>query len=139
VSAGDLCKSESFSKGLQRSTPLIRTGWTWKAKRIELTSEDAAYPIDGALIPGRAQSGEQTIRLLFTRPQRVSRIQLLFREDQQQRIQVFLLRWSSDGGQSYREIVRQQFNFSPPGTTHELEDHAVDLEGMTAPLKVSAE
>jgi hypothetical protein len=57
----------------------------------------------------------------------------LFREDQQQRIQVFLLRWSSDGGQSYREIVRQQFNFSPPGTTHELEDHAVDLEGMTAP------
>jgi hypothetical protein len=62
----------------------------------------------------------------------VSRIQLLFREDQQQRTQEFLLRWSSDGGQSYQELVRQQFNFSPPGTTRQLEDYAVDLESVTA-------
>ena len=105
--------------------------------QIELTSEDTAFPVEGALIPGResgwraSQSGEQTIRLLFTQPQRVSRIQLLFREDQQQRTQEFLLSWSSDGGQSYRDIVRQQFNFSPPGTTRQLEDYEVDLEGMT--------
>ena len=33
-----------------------------------------------------------------------------------------------DGNQ---EIVRQQFTFSPPTTTRELEDYAVDLDGVT--------
>ena len=45
---------------------------------------------------------------------------------------VQVLRWSPDGGQSYREIVRQQYNFSPPGVTREFEDYAVDLAGVTA-------
>ena len=106
--------------------------------QVELTSEDAAYPIEAALIPSAgsgwraAQAGEQTIRLLFDEPQRVRHIQLLFHEDQQARTQEFVLRWSPDGGQSYREIVRQQYNFSPPGMTRECEDYAVDLVGVTA-------
>jgi hypothetical protein len=106
--------------------------------QVELTSEDAAYPIEAALIPSAgsgwraAQTGEQTIRLLFDDLQKVRRIQLLFREDQQARTQEFVLRWSPDGGQSYREIVRQQYNFSPPGATREFEDYTVDLAGVTA-------
>jgi len=106
--------------------------------QVELTSEDAAYPIEAALIPSAgsgwraAQAGEQTIRLLFDEFQRVRRIQLVFQEDQQARTQEFVLRWSPDGGQSYREIVRQQYNFSPPGVTHEFEDYAVDLAGVAA-------
>ena len=104
--------------------------------QVELTSEDAAYPIEAALMPSAgsgwraAQAGEQTIRLLFDEFQRVRRIQLVFQEDQQARTQEFVLRWSPDGGQSYREIVRQQYNFSPPGVTHEFEDYAVDLAGV---------
>jgi hypothetical protein len=106
--------------------------------QVELTSEEAAYPIEAALIPSAesgwraAQAGEQTIRLLFDESQRVRRIQLRFHEDQQARTQEFVLRWSPDGGQSYREIVRQQYNFSPPGMTREFEDYAVDLAGVTA-------
>jgi hypothetical protein len=106
--------------------------------QVELTSEDAANPIEAALVPGAglgwraAQAGEQTIRLLFDELQRVRRIQVLFHEDQQARTQEFVLRWSPDGGRSYREIVRQQYNFSPPGVTRELEDYAVDLAGVTA-------
>ena len=106
--------------------------------QVELTSEDAANPIEAALVPGAglgwraAQAGEQTIRLLFDDLQNVGRIQLLFREDQQARTQEFVLRWSPDGGQSYREIVRQQYNFSPPGVTREFEDYTVDLAGVTA-------
>jgi len=106
--------------------------------QVELTSENAAYPIESALIPSAgpgwraAQTGEQTIRLLFDELQRVRRIQLLFREDQRARTQEFVLRWSPDGGQSYREIVRQQYNFSPPHMTREFEDYAVDLAGVTA-------
>lgn len=106
--------------------------------QVELTSEDAAHPIEAALMPSAgsgwraAQAGEQTIRLLFDEFQRVRRIQLVFQEDQQARTQEFVLRWSPDGGQSYREIVRQQYNFSPPGVTHEFEDYAADLAGVAA-------
>jgi len=106
--------------------------------QVELASEDAAKPIEAALVPGAgfgwraAQAGEQTIRLLFDESRRLRRIQLLFHEDQQARTQEFVLRWSQDGGRSYREIVRQQYNFSPPGVTRESEDYAVDLAGVTA-------
>lgn len=105
--------------------------------QVELTSEDATNPIEAALVPGAGlgwravQPGEQTIRLVFDELRRVRRIQLLFQEDQQARTQEFVLRWSPDGGQSYRQIVRQQYNFSPPGVTREFEDYAVDLAGVT--------
>jgi hypothetical protein len=65
--------------------------------QVELTSEDAAYPIEAALIPSAgpgwraAQVGEQTIRLLFDEPLRVKHIHLLFQEDQQARTQEFVL------------------------------------------------
>lgn len=106
--------------------------------QVEITSEAAAHPIESALLPGNgpgwraAQPGEQTIRLLFDEPQRLARIRLQFHEDVQERTQQFVLRWSADGGKSYREIVRQQFNFNPGDTTREVEDYALNLEGVTA-------
>ena len=106
--------------------------------QVEITSEDVDHPIESALIPGTssgwraAQPGEQTIRLLFNEPLRLKRIQLLFQEGTQERTQEFVLRWSSDGGQSYREIVRQQYNFSPPEAAREVEDYDVDLDNVTA-------
>jgi hypothetical protein len=106
--------------------------------QIEITSEDPAYPIESALTPGAgpgwraAQPGQQTIRLLFDEPQSVRHVRLLFQENERERTQQFVLRWSSDGGQSYREIVRQQYNFSPPRTTDECEDYDLELEGVTA-------
>ena len=104
----------------------------------ELTSEDASHPIESALKPGEgpgwraSESGKQTVRLLFEKPLRVRRIRLVFKEDEQDLTHEFVLRWSSDGGQSYREIVRQQYNFSPPHNTLEVEEYAVDLDGLTA-------
>ena len=106
--------------------------------QVEITSEDAGYPIESALIPGpglgwrAAESGEQTIRLLFDEPRRLKRIHLVFHGDEPERTQEFVLRWSSDGGQSYREIVRQQYNFNPLEATPEVEDYDVDLDGVTA-------
>lgn len=55
----------------------------------------------------------------------------MFHEEERQRNQEFVLRWSPDKGRSYREIVRQQYNFSPPDTTQEVEDYATDLAGVT--------
>jgi len=105
--------------------------------QVEISSEDPAYPIEAALLPAggtgwrAATPGEQTIRLRFDQPQDIRQIQLTFEEEQRVRTQEFVLRWSADGGQSYREIVRQQYTFSPPGTTREMEDYRVNLAGVT--------
>jgi hypothetical protein len=106
--------------------------------QVEITSEDINHPIESALIPSigsgwqAAQPGEQTICLLFDEPLRLRRIHLVFYEGDLERTQEFVLRWSPDGGQSYREIVRQQYNFSPPDAAREAEDYDVDLDGVTA-------
>ncbi len=104
---------------------------------VEITSEDAAHPIESALLPGDTTGwraggpGKQTIRLLFAQPQRLRRIQLNFEETRAERTQEYVLRWSGDGGESFREIARQQWNFSPQGATREMEDHHVDLTAVT--------
>ncbi len=106
--------------------------------QAELTSEDVSHPIESALKPNEgsgwqaSEPGQQTVRLLFDKPLQVRRVRLVFHEDEQERTHEFVLRWSSDGGQSYREIVRQQYNFSLPDNTREIEDYAVDLVGLTA-------
>ena len=110
--------------------------------QAELTSEDMSHPIESALKPTEgsgwraSEPGRQTVRLLFDKPLQVRRVRLVFQEDEQERTHEFVLRWSSDSGQSYREIVRQQYNFSLPDNTREIEDYAVDLVGLTA-LEVS--
>jgi hypothetical protein len=104
---------------------------------VEITSEDTDHPIESALLPARgsgwraATPGKQTIRLLFTHPQRLQRIRLDFVESRADRTQEYVLRWSPDGGQSFREIVRQQWNFNPQDATSETEDHRVELAAVT--------
>jgi hypothetical protein len=105
---------------------------------VEVTSEDIAHPVESALVPGEegsgwraARPGEQTIRLIFDRPQQLSRMWLLFIEPDTIRTQEFVLRWSPDGGRSFREILRQQWNFGPPETIREAEDYRVELAGVT--------
>jgi len=106
--------------------------------RVEVTSEDPAYPIEAALLSGKgsgwraAEAGQQMLQLLFDQPQRVRRVRLAFQEHKYERTQEFVLSWSAGSGQADREIVRQQYHFSPPGTTTELEEYTVDLEDMTA-------
>ena len=104
---------------------------------VEMTSEDAAHPIESALLPNRttgwraAGPGQQTIRILFSAPQRLQRVFLSFVETQIERTHEYVLRWSPDNGKSFQEIVRQQWNFSPNGTSSETGDYRVDLSGVT--------
>ena len=108
-----------------------------KLAEVEITSEDAAYPIESALLPGStsgwraAAPGKQTIRLLFSHPQRLRRIWLSFEETRIERTQEYVLRWSADGGQSFQEIVRQQWNFSPQGASSQTQDHHVELPAVS--------
>ena len=104
---------------------------------VEVTSEEKGYPVESALVAGgtrgwrAADSGTQTIRLIFDQPQRLKRIALVFEETDTSRTQEFVLRWSGDAGRSFREIVRQQWNFSPPNTNREVEEYQFNLSGVT--------
>jgi hypothetical protein len=104
---------------------------------VEVTSEEKGYPIESAVISSdsrgwrAADSGIQTIRVIFDDPQRLTRIALVFEETTTERTQEFVLRWSADGGLSFRKVVRQQWNFSPPATIREAEDYQVELSGAT--------
>src|SRR5258706_9370332 len=108
-----------------------------RAAIAEITSEEKDYPIEAAFVSGEAQgwraseTGRQTIRLVFDQPQRVRQISLVFEEKDTARTQEFVLRWSSDGGNSFREIIRQQWNFSPPETIREVEEYQVELSNVT--------
>jgi hypothetical protein len=109
-----------------------------KDATVEVSSEDVAFPIEPALRGEggagwrAAEPGPQTIRLLFDAPRRIERIWLLFEEREVARTQEFVLRWSGDGGRTYQDIVRQQYTFSPTGSTREVEDYNVQLAGVTA-------
>ena len=109
---------------------------TGPAATLELTSEDERHPIEAALSSrGRqgwraSRPGPQTIRLIFDQPQRLRRINLVFNEAEMSRTQEFVLRWCSDDDQGLREILRQQWNFSPPQTAREIEDYQVDLASV---------
>jgi hypothetical protein len=104
---------------------------------VEVTAEEKEHPVEAALVAGdirgwrAADSGAQTIRLIFDQPQRLTRIALVFEETETERTQEFVLRWSGTGGRSFREIVRQQWNFSPPNSIREVEEYQVELLDVT--------
>ncbi len=104
---------------------------------VEISSEDSAHPIEAALLPGddrgwrAAAPGRQTIRLRFAEPLRLHHVRLEFVETVVERSQEYVLRYSGDGGRSFHDIVRQQWNFSPLSSPAETEDHHVSLPGVT--------
>src|SRR6266581_850292 len=108
-----------------------------RAASVEVTSEEKDYGIESALVSGEtrgwraADSGVQTIRLIFDQPQNLRRISLVFEETETERTQEFVLRWSAEGGRSFREIVRQQWNLSPPNAIREIEQFQVELSDVT--------
>src|SRR5260370_27016913 len=118
---------------------LLSKGWLdlESTASVEVTSEDNAFPIESALLQQdkggwrAAEPGVQTIRLIFDQPQRLRRVSVVFEDTETKRTQEFTLRWSSDRGSSFLEIVRQQWNFSSPDATREAEEYNVDLSNVT--------
>ena len=98
---------------------------------VYVTSEDGAHPIDLAFDgqggPGATrwlagQAGPQTIIVAFDHPQTIHRVVIETEEREASRTQEMTLSLSKDGGRTYRDVRRQEFNFSPDGTTWERED-----------------
>ena len=136
-------KLVGMRKRLITPTPeMVRSrgeGWldVERAAIVEFTSEDKDYPVESAFVSGEARGwraaapGPQTIRLVFDQPQNLKHISLVFEENKTTRTQEFVLRWSPDAGSSFGDIVRQQWNLSPPETTREVEEYRVELSNVT--------
>jgi hypothetical protein len=126
----------------KRITPAISVDTALESERwmnleglaeIEVTSEDPAHPVESALLPGggggwrAAQKGRQNIRIVFDSPQDIQTIHLVFTEEHEARTQEFVLRWASSSRTSLKEIVRQQYNFTP--VSSEVERYNVEIKG----------
>ena len=107
---------------------------------VLVTSEDPNHPIDNIFDDHRgaggsrwvaAEPGEQKVILAFDAPQDIHKVSLEVEEKEVQRTQELTLSISGDGGQTYRELLRQEYNFSPPATTFELEEWSTHSEGVT--------
>jgi hypothetical protein len=107
---------------------------------VLVTSEAAEHPIDHAFDSRRGpggsrwvagEPGEQTLMLVFDTPQTIRTISLEVEELDVSRTQDLQVAMSRDGGQTYQELLRQEYNFSPPGTTFEREEWSVTAEGVT--------
>ena len=120
---------------MQASGPRPDDDWLDLATvaEVEITSEHPEHPIESALLPGKNtgwranEPGRQVIRLLFSPAQKITHVHLHFEESAVVRTQQYILQWSPQPDQPCREIVRQQWNFSPRGATAEIEDHHFDL------------
>src|SRR5262245_32426215 len=107
---------------------------------VQVTSEQDNHPIDHAFDQRRGPGGsrwsadapgEQAVTLMFDGPQAIRQVGVEVEELEVGRTQELWVSVSSDGGRTYRELVRQEFTFSPPGTTFERERWTVPPGAVT--------
>ena len=107
---------------------------------VWVTSEAAEYPIDHVFDshggPGGSRwvaetLGPQRLLLAFDAPQTLHRLRLEVEERDVSRTQEIEVAISCDGGQTYQTLLRQEYTFSPPGTTFEREEWWIPVEGVT--------
>ena len=103
--------------------------------RVEISSEDELFPIEQALGKKEttgwraAGTGPQLIRLHLDEPLNIKRLRLHFVDRTAERSQEFAV--YAGTGPELKEVVRQQWTFSPNGSTEEIEEYAVNLSGIT--------
>ena len=107
---------------------------------VSITSEAAGHPIDHVFDDHRgpggtrwiaSDPGEQVLVVAFDAPQEIRYIGLEVEELDVSRVQELHLTLSRDGGRTYHDVVRQEYNFAPPGTTFEREQWGVNSERIT--------
>jgi len=107
---------------------------------VMVTSEMSEHPIDH-MFDGHhgprstkwvaGEAGDQSVILAFDTPCNLRKVSLEVEETDVERTQELTLAISHDGGQTYREVLRQEYTFSPPGTTFEREEWCVPAVSVT--------
>jgi hypothetical protein len=107
---------------------------------VLVTSETPDHPVDHAFDDSRGPGGsrwvadapgQQRLALVFDTPQTLRTLTLEIEELVTSRTQELAVTISRDGGRTYQELLRQEYNFSPPGTTFEREVWTLGAEGVT--------
>jgi hypothetical protein len=107
---------------------------------VLVTSEDPAHPIDNAFDDRRGpggtrwvaeEAGEQVVILAFDEPQAIREVAVEIEERDVSRTQELALAVSCDGGQTYRELLRQEYTFSPPSTAVEREQWTIHADAVS--------
>jgi len=108
---------------------------------IAYSSEDPAHPVehllDGRSGPGatrwisaRPDATEQIV-VEFDRPQAISRLVYEVEEAMRERIQEVRVEVSEDGGRTYRQVLVQEYTFSPAGATYQREEQRLNLRQVS--------
>ena len=107
---------------------------------VQASSEADGHPLllafDEGVGPGATywkagDQGEQTVTVTFREPCALERVTLEVEEREIARTQEVQVAFSTDGGLTYREVLRQEFTFSPGGATWEQENWRVQLDDVT--------
>jgi len=104
---------------------------------IAYSSEDPAHPIEH-MLDGRSGPGAtrwisarpdaiEHIVVEFDQPQAISRLVYEVEEAMRERTQEVRVEVSEDGGRTYRQILVQEYTFSPRGATYQREDQRFNL------------
>jgi hypothetical protein len=108
---------------------------------IAFTSENPVHPVehmlDGSSGSGatrwtsaRADTIEQ-ILMEFDKPQILSQLVYEVEEATRERTQEVRVEVSEDGGRTYRQILIQEYNFSPAGATFQHEQQRLNLRQVS--------
>src|SRR5437879_3138092 len=108
---------------------------------IAFTSENPVHPVehmlDGSSGPGatrwtsaRGDTIEQ-ILIEFDKPQILSQLVYEVEEATRERTQEVRVEVSEDGGRAYRQILVQEYNFSPAGATFQREQQRLNLRQVS--------
>src|SRR3954462_13332960 len=108
---------------------------------IAYSSEDPAHPVEN-LFDGRSGPGAtrwmsarpdtiEHIVLEFDQPQTIARLVYEVEEATWERTQEVRVEVSEDGGRTYRQILVQEYNFSPAGPTFQHEQQRLNLRQVS--------
>ena len=108
---------------------------------VSYSSEDPAHPVEH-LIDGHYGRGSthwasarpnatERIVLEFDRPQQISCLVYEVEECRQERTQEVRVEVSSDHGRSYRQVLVQEYTFSPQGAIFQHEELRLELPAIT--------
>lgn len=104
---------------------------------IAYSSEDPAHPVE-YLLDSRSGPGAtrwcsarpdvtELLVLEFDRPQAISRLLYEVEEAERERTQEVQVEVSEDRGRTYRQILVQEYTFSPGGATYQREEQRLNV------------
>jgi hypothetical protein len=135
-----LRKRQLGSGGAARTLPPDELDIASRAA-IAYSSEDPAHPVehllDGRSGPGatrwmsaRSDVTEQIV-VEFDQPQTISRLVYEVEEATRERTQEVRVEVSEDGGRTYRQLLVQDYTFSPRGATYQREEQRLNLHRVS--------